>query len=129
MLSTALIEPSVSGDAPDTQLGASGLPDNAGRLLAGLPPLLSVVPVAGPPVFVYVGFGAVLLLLLVPPLALVATLAGVALVVAAALVALVVLVAIIVKAPFLLVRHLRGRRLDHLSLPVPHVRKVRVRRA
>ena len=98
------------------------------QLQAELPPLLSVVPQAGPPVFAYAGFGVVLLLLLVPPLTLLVTVMGVALVAAAALVALVALVVAIVEAPFLLVRSLRGHRLGHLSLPVPHVRKVKVRR-
>jgi hypothetical protein len=93
-----------------------------------LPPLLGVVPVAGPDVFVYVGFGLVLLLLLVPPFALLATLLAVALVVAAslvALVALVVLAGVILRAPFLLVRHVRGR---EISMPVAHLRSVEVRR-
>ena len=124
MTATALIEPPASDDAPDSRPGASHLLD-PGQLLAGLPPLLSVVPVAGPAAFVYVGFGAVLLLLLVPPLALLVTLAGVALVVTAALVALGVVAVAIVQAPFLLARRLRGRR---FSLPVPHVRSVKVRR-
>ena len=75
-----------------------------------------------------VGFGVVLLLLLVPPLTLVATLMAVALVVAAALVALVALAGAILAAPFLLVRRLRGHRLPHFSLPVPRVHKVKVRR-
>ena len=95
--------------------------------LAELPPLLSVVPVAGPPVFVYAGFGGVLLLLLVPPVTLLATLMGVVLLGAAALVALVVLAAAIVAAPVLLVRHLRERPLGHFSWPVPRVRNVKAR--
>jgi len=66
-----------------------------------LPPLLDLVPVAGPPVYVLLGFGGVLLFLLVPPLALVATLAAVALVVGAVLVTL----GAIVAAPFLLIHH------------------------
>ena len=86
------------------------------------------MPVRGTAVFVYVGFGVVLLLLLVPPLALLATLIGVALVVTAALVVLVAPAVAIVEAPFLLVRFLRARRLGHFSLPVPHMRKVKVRR-
>ena len=123
MTATALIEPPASDNAPDTKPSASHELDSA-----GLPPLLSVVPVAGPAVSVYVGFGVVLLLLLVPPLALFATLMGVALVVAAALVVLVALAVAIFRAPFLLVRFLRGHRLGHFSLPVPHMRNVTVRR-
>ena len=117
MSSTTLIESPVSGTAPETRPSSSSLP-----------PLLGVVPVAGPAAFVYVGFGVVLLLLLVPPLTLLVTVVGFALVVATALVALVVLVAAIIKAPFLLVGVLRGRRLGHISLPVPQVSNVRVRR-
>ena len=86
------------------------------------------MPVAGPAVSVYVGFAVVLLLLLVPPLALLATLMGVALVVATALVVLVGLAVAIFRAPFLLVRFLRGHRPAHFSLPVPHMRNVKVRR-
>jgi hypothetical protein len=124
MTASAFIEPPVRDTAPDRRSGASRLQD-AGQLLAALPPLLSVVPVAGPAVFVYVGFGVVLLLLLVPPLALLATLAGVAFVVVAALVALGVAVVAIVKAPFLLARRLPGRR---FALPVQQVRSLKVRR-
>jgi hypothetical protein len=123
MTTTALIEPPRRADALGAQPHVSQL------LVSGdLPPLLSVVPQAGPAVFVYVGFGLVLLLLLVPPLALLATLMGVALVVAAALAALVVVVGAIVRAPFLLVRFLRGHPLRQLSLPVPHARKLSPRR-
>ena len=95
--------------------------------LAELPPLLSVVPVAGPPVFVYAGFGVVLLLLLVPPVTLLATLAGVVLLAAAALVALAALAGAILAAPVLLVHRLRGRPLGHFSLPVPRFRNVKAR--
>ena len=123
MTATALIEPPVSDNAPDTQSSASRQLD-----FGGLPHLLSVVPVAGPAVSAYVGFGAVLLLLLVPPLALLATLMGVALVVATALVVLVALAVAILQAPFLLVRFLRRHRLGHFSLPVPQMSKVKVRR-
>ena len=77
------------------------------------------MPVAGPAVFVYMGFGVVLLLLLVPPLALLATVVGVA---------LVVLAGAILEASFRLVRLLRGHPLGHFSLSVPHIRTV-VRRA
>ena len=105
--------------APDTERGALHLPEPS-----ELPPLLDFVPVAGPPAFVYLGFGAVLLLLLVPPLALVATLAGVALVVATALVTL----GAILAAPLLLVRYLRGHPLGHFSLAVPRLRRLKVRR-
>jgi len=114
MTATALIEAPASDNAPDTS--------------AGFPPLFSVVPVAGPAVSVYVAFAVVLLLLLVPPLALVATLMGVALVVATALVVLVALAVAILRAPFLLVRFLRGHRPAHVSLPVPQMRNVTVRR-
>ena len=123
MTATALIEPPASDNAPDTKPSASHELDSA-----GLPPLLSVVPVAGPAVSFYVGFAVVLLLLLVPPLALLATLMGVALVVATALVVLVALAVAIFRAPFLLVRFLRGHRPAHFSLPVPHMRNVKVRR-
>jgi hypothetical protein len=122
MNATTLIEPSASDGAPDTSSSASRLLD---QLQGGLPPLLSVVPQAGPPVFVYAGFGLVLLLLLVPPLTLLATVMAVALVVATALAVLVALIVAIVGAPFLLARRLRGHR---FSLPVPHLRTVKVRR-
>ena len=56
-----------------TKPGESRMSD-VDELLAEATPLLSVVPVAGPPAFVLAAFGAVLLLLLVPPLALVVTL-------------------------------------------------------
>ena len=62
MNATPLIEPTASDGAPDTSSSASRLLD---QLQGGLPPLLSVVPQAGPPVFVYTGLGLVLLLLLV----------------------------------------------------------------
>lgn len=124
MTASALIEPPVSDHAPDSRPAASPRLD-AGQLLAGLPPLLSVVPVAGPAVFAYVAFGLVLLLLLVPPLALLATLAGVALVAAAALAALGAIVVAIVEAPFLLARRLRGHR---FSVTMPQARNLKVRR-
>ena len=98
-------------------------PPDAGDL-----PLLGVVPQAGPAVFAYVAFGFVLLLLLVPPIALLATMVGVALVVAAALVVLAMLAAAVLGAPILLVRRLRGHHLGHLSLPVAHVRRLKLRR-
>ena len=127
MTTTALTEPPRSADALGTQPRESHLPD-FGERLAGLPPLLSIVPQAGPPLFVYVGFGVVLLLLLVPPITLLATLAGVALVAAAALTALVVVAGAILRAPFLLVRFLRGHPLRGVSLPVLPVRKLNARR-
>ena len=96
--------------------------------LQGLPPLLDLVPQAGPPVFIYAGFGLVLLLLLVPPITLVATLIGVALLAAAVLAAIVMLAGAILAAPVLLVHRLRGHSLPHFSLPVPHLHKVKVRR-
>jgi hypothetical protein len=114
MSTTALIEPSPR----DTQLDTDDL-------LAGLPPLLTRVPVAGPPVWVLVGFGGVLLLLLVPPLTLVVTLMAVALLGALAVVALVALAVSIVAAPFLLIRRVRELRLPRVSLAPPvfvHVR-------
>jgi hypothetical protein len=119
MTTTALIAPPASDDARDL---------DSGDVLAGLPPLLSLVPVAGPDLFAYAAFGVVLLLLLVPPFTLLATLAVVTLVAAAALAALVVLTAAILKAPFLLVRLVRDHRPAHFSLPVPHLGHVRARR-
>ena len=127
MTATALIEPSASDKAADRQSGLSDVLDS-GELLAGLPPLLSVVPEAGPPVFAYLWFGGVLLLLLVPPVTLLATLVAVALVAAAAFAALVVLVVAVLRAPFLLARVLRDHRPGHFSLPVANVRKVKARR-
>ena len=127
MTSSSLIEPPRSADALGTQPRESHLPDFAERV-AGLPPLLSVVPQAGPAIFVYVGFGVVLLLLLVPPITLLATLMGVALVVATAVAVLVGVAVAILRAPFLLVRFLRGHSLRQFSLPVPHVRKLNPRR-
>ena len=109
-------------------IGSPG-PHDFDELLAERPPLLSVVPVAGPPVFVLAGFGVVLLLLLVPPIALLATLAVVMLLGATALVAVAVLAGAIIAAPFLLVRRLRERPLPHFSLPIPHLGEVKVRRA
>jgi hypothetical protein len=117
MSTTALIEPSPR----DT-------PQDFDDLLAGVPPLLSRVPTAGPPVWVFVGFGGVLLLLLVPPLTLVVTLMGVALLVVLTLVALVALTVAIVAAPFLLVRRLREHGLPHVSVPVPRLHHVKPRR-
>jgi hypothetical protein len=127
MTTSTLIEPPRSADALGTQSRESHLPD-FGERVAGLPPLLSIVPQAGPALFVYVGFGVVLLLLLVPPITLLATLMGVALVVAAALAAVVVVAVAIIRAPFLLVRFLRGHSLRQFSLPVPLVRKLIARR-
>jgi hypothetical protein len=117
MTSTTHIQSSASSDAADLD-----------DLFATVAPLLAVVPVAGPPAFALAGFGVVLLLLLVPPLALVATLVGVLLLGAAAVVAAVGLAAAIVAAPFWLARHLRGHRLPHLSVPVASFRSVRTRR-
>jgi hypothetical protein len=127
MTNSSLIEPPASDDAPDTQPAVSHLPDH-GEPLCELSPLLGFVPVAGPPAFVLASFGVVLLLLLVPPITLVATLMGVALVVAAALATLVVVAGAILRAPFLLVRYLRGHSLRQFSPPVPHVRKLNARR-
>src|SRR3954462_13684507 len=127
MTATALIESSASDVAADRQSGLPGVLD-WGERLAGLPPLLSLVPEAGPPVFAYLGFGVVLLLLLVPPITLVATLVAVAVVVAAALAGLAGLAGAIFGGPFLLVRLLRGQTLGHLSMPVPRVHHVKARR-
>ena len=117
MSTTTLIEASPR----DTQYDAD-------ELLAGLPPLLTRVPVAGPPVWVFVGFGGVLLLLLVPPLALVVTLMGVTLLALLALAALVALTGAIVAAPFLVVHRVRAHGLPHVSLPLPRLHHVKVRR-
>lgn len=125
MNSTTLIEPLGGADAPGNR--ESVLPD-FGERVAGLPPLLSIVPQAGPPLFVYTGFGVVLLLLLVPPITLVATLMAAAFVVVTAMTALVVVAVAIVRAPFLLVRLVREHPLGQFSLPVLHVRKLRARR-
>ena len=108
-----------------TQPGPLNDPDD---LLAGLPPLLSRVPIAGPPIWVFVGFGGVLLLLLVPPLALVVTLMGAVLLVATAVAVLLALTGAIVAAPFLLVHHLREHGLPHVSLPLPRLHPVKPRR-
>ena len=102
---------------------------DSGDRQAGLPPLLSLVPVAGSDVFVYSAFGVVLGLLLVPPFTVLATLVAVALVVAAVVAGLVALAAAILRAPFPLVRRLRRHPLRPFSLPVAPVRKVKVRRA
>jgi hypothetical protein len=104
------------------------LQDSDEPLLAGQSPLRVRVPVAGPPVWVGMGFGVALLLLLVPPLTLAATLMAVALVAVAAVVALVVLAGAILATPFVIVRQLRGHRLPHFSLPVPHFGDAKVRR-
>ena len=110
MSTTALIEPS-----------PTDVPQDPDELLAGLPPLLSRVQTAGPPVWVIVAFGGVLLLLLVPPITLVVTLMGVTLLVVLALAALVALIGAVVAAPFVLVRRLREHRLPHFSLSVPRL--------
>jgi hypothetical protein len=89
--------------------------------LPGIPPLLELVPQAGPPVFVYAGFGVLLQLLLVPPFTLLATLIAVALVVAASLAVLAALAGALLATPVLLVRGLRGHRLPRVSLPVQRV--------
>ena len=103
---------------------------DSGDRQAGLPPLLSLVPVGGPDVFVYSAIAIVLLLLLlVPPFTVLATLVAVALVVAAVVAGLVALAAAVLRAPFLLVRRLRRHALRSFSLPVAPVRKVKVRRA
>ena len=127
MTATAFIEPSASDAAADSQSGPSAVLDSGGPL-AGLPPWLGLVPGAGPEVFVYAGFGVVLLLLLVPPITLLATLAAVAVVVAAALAALAVLVVAILRALFLLARLIRAHRLGHFSVLVPQVHNVKARR-
>jgi hypothetical protein len=95
---------------------------------AGIPPLLSLVPQAGPPVSAALGFGAALLLLLVPPITLVVTLTVVVFLAAVALVTVVVLAGAILAVPVVLVRRLRGHPLPHVSLPVPHFGSVKVRR-
>jgi hypothetical protein len=123
MTTTALIGQRARGEAPGARASGPHVPDSS-----DLPPLLSVVPQAGPAVFAYVAFGVVLLLLLVPPLTLLATLVGVALIVAAALVVLAMLAGAVLAAPILLVRRLREHPLGHLSLQVPHVRRLKVRR-
>jgi len=124
MTASTLIEPPASDHAPGR---ASHLPAPR-EPLGELPPLLGFVPVAGPPAFVLVGFGAVLLLLLVPPLTLLATVVALALVVATALVVVVALVVAILDAPFRVVRFVRGHR-PHFSPSIPELRKVKVRRA
>lgn len=113
--------PATPHNAPRTSVDSA-------ELLSVIPPLFELVPQAGPPLYAYMGFGVVVLLLLVPPFALLATLALVALVVATALIVLIGLAAAIIKAPFVLARVLRAHRLPHVSLPVLHIRKVRVRR-
>jgi hypothetical protein len=113
--------PATPHNAPRTSVDSA-------ELLGVIPPLFELVPQAGPPLYAYMGFGVVVLLLLVPPFALLATLALVALVVATTLVALVALIAVLVKAPFVLARFVRAHRLPHVSLPVLHIRKVKVRR-
>jgi hypothetical protein len=95
---------------------------------AGIPPLLSLVPQAGPPAFAALAFGAALLLLLVPPITLVATLTGVVFLAAVAFVTVLVLAGAILAVPVVLVRRLRGHPLPHFSLPVPHLGSVKVRR-
>jgi hypothetical protein len=124
MTATALIEQFAGDAAPDRQSCLSRVLDSR-ELPVGLPPPLSLVRVAGPPVFVYVAVGAVLLFLLVPPIALLATLGAVATVVAAALAALIVLAVALFRAPFLLVRLIRVQRPGHFSVPVPRVHNVR----
>jgi hypothetical protein len=127
MTTTTFTEPPKSAAALGTPPRESRVPD-AGDRLVGLPPLLSVVPQAGPSLFVYLGFGVVLLLLLVPPITLVATLMAVAVVVAAALATLVVVAGAILRAPFLLVRFVRGHPVRRFSLAVPHARELNPRR-
>jgi hypothetical protein len=101
---------------------------DSAELLGVAPPLFELVPQAGPPLYVYLGFGVVLLLLLVPPFALLATLALVMLVAATALVVLIALAVALVRAPFVIARFAREHRLPRLSLPVAGFGKVGVRR-
>jgi hypothetical protein len=117
MTTTAHIEAPASYDAPVTL-------HDSDELLAGLPPLLTRVPVAGPPVWAMVGFGLMLLFLLVPPFALVVTLMGAVFLALLAVVAVLTLVGAILVSPFVVARHLRELRLPRVSLSVPRVHHV-----
>jgi hypothetical protein len=110
-------------DAPASSSAAVSLHDSD-ELLAGLPPLLTRVPVAGPPVWAIVAFGLMLLFLLVPPFALVVTLMGAVFFVALAVVAVLTLVGVLLSAPFVLARRLRDYRLPRVSLAMPHLHNV-----
>jgi hypothetical protein len=123
MSNTQLIEPLADwtdGSSPPHAY-ESALPPVDDAVLQ-LPPLLSIVPVAGPPLFAFALFGVALMLLLVAPLTLLVTVMLVPLIVAAALVAVVALVVAIVASPFVLVRRLRAHGAIHVSLPVARLR-------
>jgi hypothetical protein len=109
MTSTAHIEAPASYDAP-VALHDSDEP------LAGLPPLLTRVPVAGPPVWAIVAFGLMLLFLLVPPFALVVTLMGAFFLIVLAVGAVLALIGAILVSPFVIARHLRELRLPRFRL-------------
>ena len=84
-------------------------PPTPGEMLADIVPVIDTVFVAGPPVLV-MGAGTVLLaLMLAGPFALLVTF----LLVLIAAAAVVALAGAILATPFLLVRHLRGRRARH----------------
>jgi hypothetical protein len=82
-----------------------------GDMLADIVPVLATVFVAGPPVLVAWTGIVLLALMLAGPFALLVTL----IVVMVAAAALVTLAGAILATPYLLMRHLRGRRLRHTT--------------
>jgi hypothetical protein len=79
------------------------------EMLAEIAPLIGVIPVAGPPVILFVGPWLLFALLLAGPFALLVTIVIFLLAVRLLIVAL----AAIAASPYLLVRHLRAARARH----------------
>jgi hypothetical protein len=111
MQTTAHISPP---DASDASTQRTPLP------VAELDPLISVIPVAGPPAVLLVGPLVLFGLLLAGPFVLILTIAAVL----AAAAALVAIVGVVLASPYLLVRHLRAR---HAAAPATISRPVRSR--
>jgi hypothetical protein len=90
-------------------------PPTFGEILEEADPLIGYIPVAGPPVLLVMGPWVLFALMLAGPFALLLTL--VVLFVAAT--TLIGLVGVILASPYLLVRHVRGRRTGQASISSP----------
>ena len=97
-------------------------PPTFGDILNETDPLIGYIPVAGPPVLLVAVPWLLFALMLAGPFALLLTF--VVLLVAATL--LIGLAGVILASPYLLVRHLRGRRADHASISSPALQLVPV---
>jgi hypothetical protein len=127
MTTTELIQPpdgahaaELSRDArPDAHPSSPGSP-TPGEILREIVPLVGVVVVAGPPVVLLAGPLVLLALMVAGPFVLVLTLVAVLI----GSTALVALSGAILASPYLLVRHLRERRVavQSFSVPAPRVR-------